>query len=199
MEPLDARTIARLEISRRVVPVKPISTLGAKISPPVARSPKSASLPRGLLGEVVAAVCEAWMISPGDLLSRWRPHRISYPRYAAMKLTRKLTRASYPQIGVMFDKDHSSVIHAMKRACVLLQEDSAWRACYLRALATLETQDRGATAGDGSGTGLRTPAAPAVAKPVSAGPCLSPVAAGRAPDAMSPKAGIGRSNSRGAA
>jgi chromosomal replication initiator protein len=167
MEPLDARTIARLEISHRVVPVKPISTPGPKISPPVAKAPPAAPVAQPTVQAVLVAVCEAWDITPHDLMSRWRPKRLSYPRFACVRFMRKLTDLSYPQIArALGMKDHTSTMHAMRRSNDLLHEDSAWRACYLRALANMETQGRGATAGDGAGTEPRTLPAPAVAKPL---------------------------------
>ncbi|NLF45558.1 MAG: chromosomal replication initiator protein DnaA, partial [Syntrophomonadaceae bacterium] len=48
-----------------------------------------------------------------DLLSKKRNKQIVVPRQVAMYLCRKLTDASYPQIGDQFGgKDHTTVIHA---------------------------------------------------------------------------------------
>lgn len=48
-----------------------------------------------------------------ELISKKRNKHISYPRQVAMYLCRKLTDASYPQIGEQFGgRDHTTVMHA---------------------------------------------------------------------------------------
>lgn len=48
-----------------------------------------------------------------ELISKKRNKHISYPRQIAMYLCRKLTDASYPQIGEQFGgRDHTTVMHA---------------------------------------------------------------------------------------
>jgi chromosomal replication initiator protein len=43
-----------------------------------------------------------------------REPRISHPRQVAMSLARELTKLSLPAIGRLFNRDHSTVIHAIK-------------------------------------------------------------------------------------
>jgi chromosomal replication initiator protein len=58
------------------------------------------------------AVCEQFAVRPSELRSRRRTQDVSVPRQLAMYLCRRLTRASYPQIGELFGRDHSTVMHA---------------------------------------------------------------------------------------
>ncbi len=59
-----------------------------------------------------------------DLLSKKRNKQIVIPRQVAMYLCRKLTDASYPQIGDQFGgKDHTTVIHAHDKMENVLKDD----------------------------------------------------------------------------
>ncbi len=49
-----------------------------------------------------------------DLKSRSRKRSISYPRQIAMYLTRKYTEQSLADIGSIYNRDHSTVLHAIK-------------------------------------------------------------------------------------
>lgn len=60
-----------------------------------------------------------------DLKSSRKQKNISVPRQIAMFLSRKYTVASFPEIGERFGgKDHSTVIHAVRKIENLLGEDS---------------------------------------------------------------------------
>ena len=61
-----------------------------------------------------------------DLKSDKKQKKISLPRQIAMYLSRKYTAASFPEIGEKFGgKDHSTVIHAVKKIEGLLGKDIA--------------------------------------------------------------------------
>jgi len=46
------------------------------------------------------------------------------PRQIAMYLSRQLTSSSYPEIGERFGgKDHSTIIHAIRKIDKLMEED----------------------------------------------------------------------------
>lgn len=53
-------------------------------------------------------------VSVDDLRSRSRKRTISFPRQMAMYLTRKFTNQSLADIGNMYNRDHSTVLHAIK-------------------------------------------------------------------------------------
>lgn len=62
------------------------------------------------------AVSSYYGVELNDLLSKKRNKQIVVPRQVAMYLCRKLTDASYPQIGDQFGgKDHTTVIHANEK------------------------------------------------------------------------------------
>ena len=61
-----------------------------------------------------------------DLKSRKRQKNIALPRQISMYLARRYTGASYPEIGEKFGgKDHSTVIHAVKKIEGLLSKDQS--------------------------------------------------------------------------
>jgi chromosomal replication initiator protein len=77
------------------------------------------------IAEIQHAVAAAFSLTRADLLSRSREQRIACARHVAMYLSRELARgkdrspgspnnlpASYPRIGMAFDRDHTSVMHA---------------------------------------------------------------------------------------
>jgi len=53
-------------------------------------------------------------VSIDDLRSRSRKRSISFPRQMAMFLTRKYTKKSLADIGDMYNRDHSTVLYAIK-------------------------------------------------------------------------------------
>jgi len=62
---------------------------------------------------IVAAVCERFGLRPIDLASRRRSRHIALPRHVAMYLCRRLLNASFPHLGDLFQRDHSTVIHGV--------------------------------------------------------------------------------------
>ena len=99
------------------------------------------------VADIQAAACETFGISHEELLSQARTSRVVWPRQVAMHLTRELTDLSLPAIGAAFGgRDHSTVLHACKRASARLASDDA-AAQEVRALTdalSTGTADRGA-------------------------------------------------------
>jgi chromosomal replication initiator protein len=78
--------------------------------------------------EIKAAVSAQFGISTDELVSPARTARIAQPRQLAMYLARELTGKSLPSIGREFgDRDHSTVLHALRRAEERMVEDPAYR------------------------------------------------------------------------
>jgi len=96
----------------------------------------SATKPIGFK-DVFGAVCDHFSLRPDDLESRRRSKNVAGPRQLAMYLCRKLLGASFPQVGVAFDRDHSTVIHAVTVTERRLKEDAALRATIERLERTL--------------------------------------------------------------
>jgi len=78
--------------------------------------------------QIQAATCEHFGLSRDDLLSSSRTARVSWPRQVAMYLSRELTDESLPRIGRHFGgRDHTTVLHACRRADERLGDDPACR------------------------------------------------------------------------
>ncbi|WP_298916751.1 chromosomal replication initiator protein DnaA [uncultured Algimonas sp.] len=70
------------------------------------------------------AVCEAFSISLTDMSSKRRARAVARPRQVAMYLSKRLTKRSLPDIGRRFGgRDHTTVMHAVKRITSLRAED----------------------------------------------------------------------------
>ncbi|GLQ21034.1 chromosomal replication initiator protein DnaA [Algimonas porphyrae] len=69
-------------------------------------------------------VCEAFSISLTDMSSKRRARAVARPRQVAMYLSKKLTKRSLPDIGRRFGgRDHTTVMHAVKRITQLRGDD----------------------------------------------------------------------------
>ncbi len=80
------------------------------------------------LTEIQDAACRHFNLSPEELLSPSRVARIAWPRQIAMYLARELTDESLPAIGRHFGRrDHTTVLHAVRRAEQKIVADSASR------------------------------------------------------------------------
>jgi hypothetical protein len=74
------------------------------------------------IADVQHAVARAFCLNIGEMLSRKRRHRLASARQVAMYLSREMAgggwmgrrrqAASFPRIGMAFERDHTSVIHA---------------------------------------------------------------------------------------
>ncbi|ATB34594.1 chromosomal replication initiator protein DnaA [Cystobacter fuscus] len=61
---------------------------------------------------------------PAEALKEDRRHKaLAHARQVAMYLSRKLTKASFPEIGARFSKDHSTVISAVRKVEKLRESD----------------------------------------------------------------------------
>jgi len=83
------------------------------------------------------AVCEVFSVTPTDMVSKRRARVIARPRQVAMYLCKKLTKRSLPDIGRRFGgRDHTTVMHAVKRIDQLRADDAAFDA-QIEAVETL--------------------------------------------------------------
>jgi len=71
--------------------------------------------PGALTGEAIRnfVSCQ-FKVSVEDLVSRSRKRSITFPRQVGMYLTRRLTEASLVDIGALYNRDHSTVLHAIR-------------------------------------------------------------------------------------
>lgn len=78
------------------------------------------------IDDIQKAVAMHFKLKVSDLLSAKRMKFIALPRQIAMFLSRTLTNASYPEIGLQFgNKDHSTVIHSVNKIAAMIQENQS--------------------------------------------------------------------------
>ncbi len=81
---------------------------------------------RPTIDSIQRAAAKHFNISLDELLSKRRARAIARPRQIAMYLSKKLTTRSLPDIGRRFGgRDHTTVIHAIKRIEALKAEDAS--------------------------------------------------------------------------
>lgn len=84
-------------------------------------------LPALSISAIQQAVARAWGVTPAALVSKSRAREIAMPRQAAMLLSQQLINANLVEIGNAFGgRDHSTVIHSLKRAKYLLDADKGF-------------------------------------------------------------------------
>lgn len=83
---------------------------------------KAETLPTANL--IIAEVCRFYSIEERVLRGTLKNKGTAEARHVAMYLIRKLTSLSYPDIGKEFGKDHTSVIHAIKKVEKMLEDPS---------------------------------------------------------------------------
>jgi chromosomal replication initiator protein len=80
---------------------------------------------RRSIEDVQAATCEAFGLTPEELVSTSRAQRLTWPRQVAMYLARELTDQTLPAIGRAFgNRDHTTVMHACRRTAARMAADA---------------------------------------------------------------------------
>lgn len=73
---------------------------------------------------VVKDVCRRYDLSVDDLKSECRKRDLVFPRHLAMYLIKQRTGLSLSKIGEMFNRDHTSVMHAIRTIQNYIDTDS---------------------------------------------------------------------------
>lgn len=89
-----------------------------------------------LKSDYVKAAAEMFHVHPRDLVSHYRFNFLMLPRFALYKALR-LRGWSYPQIGRLLDRDHSTIIYGIQRADYYMERDPGY-AAKVKALAELQ-------------------------------------------------------------
>lgn len=77
---------------------------------------------------IIQVVTEHYGLTPTQLLSRSNSRAIAQPRQVAMYLSKKVTKASFPQIGRAFGgKHHTTVMHSVSKVEESYERDSDFR------------------------------------------------------------------------
>ena len=75
-----------------------------------------------MISELIA---RQFKVSINDMRSRSRKRRLTFPRQMAMYLCRKYTDDSLAEIGRAFNRDHSTVLHSVKKVTDLAVRDTS--------------------------------------------------------------------------
>lgn len=81
---------------------------------------------RVTIEEIQKKVAEHYNIRVSEMTSKRRERSVARPRQIAMFLAKVLTTKSLPDIGRAFDRDHTTVIHAVKTVEGLREKDPAF-------------------------------------------------------------------------
>ena len=77
--------------------------------------------------KIISHICKYYNLQNDDLIGKKRPKHIALPRQIAMYLSRKMTDASLPKIGLSFGgRDHTTVIHAYEKVEKMRKEDRSF-------------------------------------------------------------------------
>lgn len=106
---------------------KPIPVTPPKPKPADASYPEMyfISLPtrRSSLNEIVRLVCQEYNISEIELMA-FRRHKLPCAaRQVAMYLAKRATHQSFPQIARFFNRDHTTVLHAVNITEIRMHRD----------------------------------------------------------------------------
>lgn len=64
---------------------------------------------------IIGAVAMAFGLAPAEITGRSRMGSVTEARCIVCYVARRCTRMSYPQIGIAIDRDHTTVMSAVKR------------------------------------------------------------------------------------
>ena len=80
--------------------------------------------------QIIAAVADRFEVTPADIAGYSRIATFTHPRFAVCALA-KLAGYSLAQIGArLSNRDHTSIIHAQRRALAICDSDSEYRAKF---------------------------------------------------------------------
>ncbi|MCK5230518.1 MAG: chromosomal replication initiator protein DnaA, partial [Desulfobulbaceae bacterium] len=69
-------------------------------------------------------VADQFKVSVSDLQSKSRKKTISFPRQVSMYLARKYTKEGLDNIGRAFNRDHSTVVHSVRKITEQMSRNS---------------------------------------------------------------------------
>jgi hypothetical protein len=99
-----------------------VARLSAKLKAMV-REDQSPLVVPSRIKPVISAVAKYYGVSVGDLVSFRRTRDVVRPRQVAMYLARELTKQTFPAIGCVLDRNHTTVLHGCRQIATLRQQD----------------------------------------------------------------------------
>jgi chromosomal replication initiator protein len=95
--------------------------------------------PRLPISDRLSIAADVLYVSYGELIGDTRQAFIAHRRFLLMLFFRDHDGYSYPRIGgIIGNRDHSTVIHGVKRARQLIKDDGDMAALYRRLVLTLK-------------------------------------------------------------
>jgi chromosomal replication initiator protein len=82
----------------------------------------------GMVALIQATVADSYGIARDRMKSAARDRPVAWPRQIAMYLARELTGFSLPSIGRMFNRDHTTVMYAIRQVEARIAYDPEQRA-----------------------------------------------------------------------
>ena len=95
--------------------------------------------PRLTVAAIQDRVAKRWQVSRREMVSNRRPTGIIQSRHVAMYLARELTTKTLPQIARAFNRDHTTVLMAVRKIERLRQQDPKLDADVKDLIEELET------------------------------------------------------------
>lgn len=94
------------------------------------------------ISDIIREVSAYYSIDEAMILSHRRAAEYVKPRHMAMLIACEQTTKSLPQIGSVFNRDHTSIMHARKRMGKQLSDNPRLNADYQAIMAQLATQQK---------------------------------------------------------
>lgn len=95
---------------------------------------------------LVKVVADVFEIDANDLLSQRRAREYARPRQALCALLKEYTRKSLPDIGRLMNRDHTTVMHAIRRVPDICKKDYEFaeklQICRYRIVAPISVEGR---------------------------------------------------------
>jgi len=102
-----------------------IARLGLDEAQAILRPHLACSEKRVTVDQIQKAVAEHYGLKQADIISERRARVVARPRQAAMWIAKQITTRSLPDIGRRFGgRDHTTVLHAVRRIEALKQDDA---------------------------------------------------------------------------
>jgi chromosomal replication initiator protein len=76
------------------------------------------------IDKIFSAVFRVYGVDKADLVGKNRSRKIALPRHVSIYLIRSITEMSFPNIGKIFDKDHSTIVNSISKVQSLMFSDS---------------------------------------------------------------------------
>lgn len=77
---------------------------------------------------MIQSVAEYWHLSPSQILGKSRRRIVCEARMVAICIARVKTRMSLEELGTIFDKDHTSILHSINALHEHCEKDPSFKA-----------------------------------------------------------------------